>query len=49
MAKMDRFGKHKVMEALEIALNPNNLNRDDGWKLSESWRPVLIDLGHVTC
>jgi hypothetical protein len=47
--KMDNYGKRKVMEALEIVLNPNNLNRDDGRKLSESWRPMLVDLGNVTC
>jgi hypothetical protein len=49
VAKLDNYGKRKVMEALEIELNPNNLNKDDGWKLSESWRPVLVDLRHVTC
>ena len=39
--KMDHYGKIKVMESLEIELNTNNLNRDKGWKLSESWKPLL--------
>jgi hypothetical protein len=46
VAKVDNYGRRKVMEALEIELNPNNLNMDDGWKLSESWRPLLVDLRH---
>jgi hypothetical protein len=49
VAKLDNYGKRKVMEALEIMLNPNNLNRDDGWKLSECWIPMLVDLRHITC
>jgi len=46
VAKLDKYGKRKVMKPLEITLNPNNLNKDDGWKLNECWRPMLVDLRH---
>jgi hypothetical protein len=36
IAKVDHYGKIKIMEALEIELHPNNLNRDEGWKLNEN-------------
>ena len=29
-ARVDHYGKRKVMESLKIELNPNNLNRDEG-------------------
>ena len=44
VARVDHYGKRKVMESLEIELNPNNLNRDEGWKLSEIWKPLLHTL-----
>ncbi|XP_046382358.1 uncharacterized protein LOC124153306 [Ischnura elegans] len=30
-----------VKEAIEIRLEPNNFNRDSGFNLSSSWKPVL--------
>ena len=36
VARVDHYGKIKVMESLDIELNPNNRNRDEGWKLSEN-------------
>jgi hypothetical protein len=42
--RMDHYGKRKIWEAMEIELNENNLNRDDGLKLSKTWKPVLQKL-----
>jgi hypothetical protein len=33
---MDRL----VKEAIQIRLNQNNVNRDNGFKLSQAWNPV---------
>jgi hypothetical protein len=32
---------HLVKEAIEIRLHPDNFNRDDGFNLSHTWRPVI--------
>ena len=44
VSKVDHYGKTKVMDSLKIELNTNNLSRDEGWKLSESWKPLLHTL-----
>jgi hypothetical protein len=36
IAKVDHYGKRKIMEDLEIKLHPNNLNKDEGWKLNKN-------------
>ena len=41
IAKIDHYEKRKIWEALEIELQKNNLNRDDGMQISEAWKPVL--------
>jgi hypothetical protein len=44
--KEDNFFKRKLLEAIEINHHPINLNRDDGWSLSQSWQPLLNSLDH---
>jgi hypothetical protein len=41
---MDHYGKIKICEAMEIELNVNNLNKDEGLKLRKTWKLVLQKL-----
>ena len=41
VAKVAQFHHRKFREAIEIERRPNNLNKDDGWKISRCWIPAL--------
>jgi hypothetical protein len=30
-----------IMEAIEVALHPNDINREDGLILSRAWKPII--------
>jgi hypothetical protein len=41
LAKEDHLLKRRIREAIEIIKNPDNLNRDNGLEISESWIPLI--------
>ena len=47
IAKEEHYVKRKVREAIEIVKNSHTLNIDDGWKLSNTWMPILNQLKHI--
>jgi len=46
LAKIDHYHNRKFREAIEIEKQPNNLNRDDGWKISQNWIPTLANMNN---
>jgi hypothetical protein len=44
IAKMEHYGKRKVREVIGIEINRNNLNRDEGLKISKYWKPILHNI-----
>ena len=42
--KEDHYLKRRIKEAIEIEKSSNNMNRDDGLKLSSTWKPLLNKL-----
>ena len=44
IAREGNLLKRKIREKIEINLNENCLNRDDGAKISDSWKPLLHSL-----
>ena len=44
IAREDNLFKRKIREKIEINLNENCLNKDDGAKISDSWKPLLHSL-----
>ena len=41
VSKIDHYHHRKFREGVEIGKNPDNLNRDNGWKISDNWIPTL--------
>lgn len=39
--KEQNYGKLIIKEAIEIEKCPANFNREDGWKISKAWKPII--------
>ena len=48
LARDPYYSTRLIREALEIEKNPNNLNRDDGLKLSQSWAPIINKISNLS-
>jgi hypothetical protein len=48
LASAPYYSSHVIREALEIEKHPNNFNREDGYKLSQSWKPIIHRLKNQT-
>jgi predicted GIY-YIG superfamily endonuclease len=46
LAKEDHLLKRRIREAIEIIKNPDNLNRDNGLEISDSWIPLIRERKH---
>jgi hypothetical protein len=44
LAKKSRYRDGIIREATETELQPNNMNREDGFSLHRSWKPVIPTL-----
>ena len=44
IAREENLLRSKIREKIEINLNDNCLNKDDGAKISDSWKPLLHSL-----
>jgi predicted GIY-YIG superfamily endonuclease len=48
LASTPYYTSHIIREALEIEKHPDNFNREDGYKLSHSWKPIIHRLEQET-
>ena len=44
LAPVQGYHQRIVREAIEREKNPSNINREDGFKLSKSWKPLISRL-----
>jgi hypothetical protein len=44
LASKSRYLDHIIMEAIEIELHPNNMNKKTGFCLNKSWKPIICSL-----
>lgn len=41
MQNKDNYGKRMIKEGIKIKKYTLNFNRVDGWKISNTWKPII--------
>jgi hypothetical protein len=41
LAKTSGYMERLIMDAIQVEIHPNNLNREDGLRLSNTWKPIF--------
>jgi len=41
LSRKSGYMERLIMEAIQVELHPENLNRDDGLRLSTAWKPII--------
>jgi hypothetical protein len=44
LASKSHYLDRIIMEAIEIKLHPNNMNKETGFCLNKSWKPIICSL-----
>ena len=47
ISREDNYNKRRIREVVEIEKRNNNLNKDDGLNISNTWKPLINKINEV--